>query len=171
MIAPTVDRARGTLFAGTRFLSLRAERGWLATSGDPDGAAEIRTRHLGNCLAELDRFLHVLMDTLDPAAPHGRHNAANKLAALRGDEGEPGGDGGRLRALGRSRACLRYCNGAVLRPDAPGLAWMTTGWTDPSTNALRRYDLGQRLALESRDMLDICRFYEALATDLIGGRA
>jgi hypothetical protein len=129
----------------------------------------VQARFLGNCLGELDRFLHVLMDEVAPglgAAPAPlQRNAANKLAALGPGVPDLGPTRLRLRALGRSRACLFHCRGVVSRADAPGLRWMTAGWPGPDA-ALRRYDLGEQLSPAAADMADIALFYDRLADQL-----
>ena len=156
------------MLAGAAFLSRRADTMGLAALSGRAGVA--RSRYLGNCLAELDSFLGGLLDALAPDAPSGRHNNALKLAKL-GDGGRfDGSDHWRLRAIGRSRACLRYCAGTVRTPDARALDWMTAGWIDPTTGALRRYALGERLAPGGGDIVDICRFYDSVHARLLHTR-
>jgi hypothetical protein len=69
----------------------------------------------------------------------------------------------RLRALGRSRACLWHCHGLVRRPDLNGGAWMTAGWSIPASTQLRRYALGEHLTPSGRELIDVSAFYHQLA--------
>ncbi len=159
-----------TLKRGTRFLTALAAEPRL-TRPWPDGRDRgVRARFFANCLGELDRFLHILMDETAPAlsvapAPDQR-NAANKIACLTG-EAATTPDRRRLRALGRTRACLWHCHGLVRRPDAPDASWMTAGWPHPRTATLQRYRLGEHLAPAGAELADVSLFYEQLAERLI----
>lgn len=161
-----VALAYTTLTNGTRFLRDRAIPATLAAPWPESGIDPVRARYLGNCLAELDRFLLVLFDALGPAERQPGRNAANRLIVHRVPDPSLQEDQWRLRALGRSRACLRYCGGVVRRSDDRFVPWMTAGWTDPQTALLQRYALGSRLAPGSAELIGICQFYDALAAGL-----
>lgn len=138
----------------------------------PDGRAGVaRARFVGNCLAELDRFLHVLMDDLAPGkglvARPDQRNAANKIGRLGGERDLLVRDQTRLRALGRSRACLSRCHGLVRRADERDGGWMTAGWFAPATTVLRRYPLGERLLPSGTDLAEVALFYERVAGGLV----
>ncbi|GAA0657386.1 hypothetical protein FHT00_002283 [Sphingomonas insulae] len=171
--------AHETLTRGATFLAALAERP-VITDGWPEGRqARVRARFLANCLRELDRFLHGLLDELGASAGHvvreDQRNTANKLRAY----GVPaagvfatGGalvsaDEARLRALGRSSACLIHCNGWVRRPDVAGGDTMTVGWRETSGPALARYALGTRLAPGAAEIIDVCGFYDRLGDRLL----
>ena len=162
MLAGRVARADATLRRATAFLS-----GDRPPSCRSD-ASDAPPRVLGNALRELDRFLHILIDEV--ACAHGlpprteQRNTANKLEPL--SHALPG-SGRRLRALGRSRACLFYTGGVVRRADVPGGAWMTAGW--PLAGELRRFALGQQLSPSAADLADVCRFYDRLGAELVRG--
>lgn len=163
--------AYSTLTRGTAFLSASARQLGLDEPW-PDGRpGTVRARFFGNCLSELDRFLHVLMDET-AVARSGRPNPARHNAALKlGVVGEwlprlPWYQL-RLRALGRSRASLVHLSGVARRPDGPGERWMTAGWRDAATDELRLYRLGERLAPTGGDLADVCQFYGHIADDLL----
>ena len=135
---------------------------------------------VGNGLRELDRFLSILIDEVavqasrDDAALdrlRSRRNTANKLRMLQamlGRRHHP--DHRRLRALGRSRDCLFYCDGRVRRADVRSGQMMTAGW--PSHGAADAGDLmttplGGRLAVRRGDIDDVCRFYARVADELL----
>ncbi len=172
--------AHETLSRGATFLAALAERPVIA-DGWPDGRhARTRARFVANCLRELDRFLHGLLDELGASAGHvvreDQRNTANKLRAYRvpplpvapGDTPSAvQADEARLRALGRSSACLIHCNGWVRRPDVAGGDMMTAGWRGSTGLALARYPLGARLAPGAVEIIDICRFYDRLGDRLI----
>ena len=130
----------------------------------------MRARFWGNCLAELDRFLHILMDEVAPAmgvlANRQQHNAANKIGDLVGGRWDPSAEGRRLNALGRSRACLSRCHGLVRRPDVVGVGWMTAGWCTPGSATLQRYDLGEQVTPAGAELAEVSLFYDALAARL-----
>lgn len=153
-------------------LAGHAARPALAPPWPDADAGRVLARYAGNCLSELDRLLHVLMDALatepDRVRPR-RSNTANRIADVAG--WDLGTDGVRLRALGRSRACLSYCGGIARRADAPGTPWMTVGWCDPSDPArLRRYRLGERVMPDGADLAAVGLFYGVLAGRLVSGR-
>lgn len=159
--------ARTTLVSGIGFLRERAGALSISTGSDDDRTNALRSRYVGNCLAELDCFFHHLLDALNPAAPPRRHNAALKLSALEADHAQSQLDQYRLRAIGRSRACLRYCRGFVDKSDGITVDWMTAGWTDHATGMLRRYAIGDRLVPHGQDIVDVCSFYDALTIRLV----
>ena len=120
------------------------------------GADDLRPRRsvapnkvVGNGLRELDRFLSILIDEVAVQASRdaatldrlrSRRNTANKLRMLQamlGRRHHP--DHRRLRALGRSRDCLFYCDGRVRRADVRSGQMMTAGW--PSHAAADAGDL------------------------------
>lgn len=163
--------AHATLTRGATFLAALAERPVIA-DGWPQGRdARVRARFVANCLRELDRFLHGLLDELGASAGHvvreEQRNTANKLRDFGLHPLAARDDQFRLRALGRSSACLIHCDGWVRRPDVSGGAVMTAGWSEPAGEDLRRYPLGTRLAPGSAEIIDICRFYDALGDRLI----
>ncbi len=162
-----VALAHTTLVSGTRFLRERAGALSLPTGSDDDRAGALRSRYLANCLSELDCFFHHLLDALNPAAPARRHNAALKLSALQIDYSDSVPDQYRLRAIGRSWACLRYCRGFVDKPDGISVDWMTAGWTDHATGTLQRYAIGDRLVPRGADIVDVCSFYDDLTIRLV----
>ncbi|URW76107.1 hypothetical protein M9980_02425 [Sphingomonas donggukensis] len=96
------------------------------------------------------------------ASPRVERNTANALARLRWRLGEAGNDTSRLRALGRSRACLFYCDGVVRRADLRGGAAMTLGWGSAAT-----VPLGTVLSVDARAIADICAFYDRVGDDVI----
>lgn len=163
--------AHDTLTRGATFLAALAERP-VITDGWPQGVhARTRARFVANCLRELDGFLHGLLDALSASAGQvvreDQRNTANKLrnhavpaVGLRADEV-------RLRALGRSTACLIHCNGWVRRPDIVGGAMMTAGWRTAAGDELRRYPLGTHLAPGRAEIIDVCRFYDRLGQQLM----
>ena len=60
--------AHDTLIRGASFLAALAERPVIA-DGWPEGRdAHVRARFVANCLRELDRFLHGLLDALGASA-------------------------------------------------------------------------------------------------------
>ena len=170
--------AHETLTRGATFLAALAERPVIA-DGWPEGRqARVRARFLANCLRELDRFLHGLLDELGASAGHvvreDQRNTANKLRAYgipaaraTGAGGLVSADEARLRALGRSSACLIHCNGWVRRPDVAGGDTMTVGWREASGPALARYALGTRLAPGAAEIIDVCGFYDRLGNRLL----
>lgn len=132
-------------------------------------AAPIPPRVVGNILAEFDRFLHLSLDDLTPvargASPARSRHAGGRLTALRGSPARPDPDNVRLRALGRSVACLRHCAGRARRGDRRGDRSMTLGW--PSRGeALRVVALGTPIHPSASDLRDVCAFYERLAAEL-----
>lgn len=171
--------AHETLTRGATFLAALAERPVIA-GGWPEGRqARVRARFLANCLRELDRFLHGLLDELGASAGHvvreDQRNTANKLRAYGVPVTGPVATGGmlvsadeaRLRALGRSSACLIHCNGWVRRPDVAGGDTMTVGWREASGPALARYPLGTRLVPGTAEIVDVCGFYDRLGHRLL----
>lgn len=146
---------------------VRAASFWAQRSGqlgaiwhEPD--AVVRTRYLANGFRELDGFLCLLLDEVAPGPKPRRRNAANRLGAIARDGFATGdvvaADCDRLRAIGRSVACLFHLSGWVRRPDVAAGGWMTAGWPD-ADGGLRRYPLGDRLRPVAGDVADVCRFY------------
>ncbi len=163
--------AHETLIRGATFLTALADRP-VITDGWPKGPdARVRARFVANCLRELDRFLHGLLDALGASAGHvvreDQRNTANKLRDFGVHPLAERDDQLRLRALGRSSACLIHCDGWVRRPDVAGGDVMTAGWTGNTGVDLRRYPLGARLAPGRDELIDICRFYDRLGDRLI----
>jgi hypothetical protein len=163
--------AHDTLIRGATFLAALAERPVIA-DGWPQGPhARTRARFLANCLRELDRFLHGLLDELGASAGHvvrkDQRNTANKLRDYGVHPLAARDDQARLRALGRSSACLIHCNGWVRRPDVTGGAVMTAGWSATESPDLAQYPLGARLTPGAAEIIDICRFYDGLGDRLI----
>ncbi len=163
--------AHDTLTRGATFLAALAERPVIADGWPQGPQARTRARFVANCLRELDRFLHGLLDELGASAGQTvreeQRNTANKLRDLGVHRLAAEEDQRRLRALGRSSACLIHCDGWVRRPDVAGGQVMTAGWSVSSGDALRRYPLGARLVPGSAEIIDICRFYDRLGKRLI----
>ncbi|WP_019517703.1 hypothetical protein [Sphingomonas sp. Mn802worker] len=176
--APRVEleRAAALLLHGARCLSDLANEGVLSHRWPSGDAAGVRARYVANCLRELDTFLKGVLDVVAPTPPGQprRHNAANRvdrllratapaptLTAMR----MPGvtTDVDRLRALGRSRACLWHCHGLVRRADRPEVAWMTAGWCAPASTRLRRYGVGERMTPGGPELAGVAAFYHDLA--------
>ncbi len=153
--------ALGTMRRGATFLG-----DGLAFPGAAPIAGRHRARLAGNGLRELDRFLNLLLDAAARAAgqdprPY-QANTAAKYRALAPTGSRTRDDHRRLLALGRSRACLFYCEGVVRRPDRRGGTTMTMGWPD-ARGRLGTARLGERLSLDAADFGDIARFYHDLA--------
>jgi hypothetical protein len=170
--ARIVGNAYQTLQRGTRMLAELAAGATLAGPWPDRTATCSRTRFVGNCLRELDRFLIVLMNEMAdapdaPSAPLPR-NAALRIAAMAADRWDSSADERRLRALGRTTASFNYCRGVALRPDAVDGEWMTSGWIEPSTRTLKRYRLGERLAPSGQDLVGVSLFYRRLADRVVG---
>ncbi|MEI5687979.1 hypothetical protein [Sphingomonas kyungheensis] len=165
--------AHATLTRGATFLAALADRPMLAGHWPDGAAARPRARFVANCLRELDRFLHTLLDELGSSAgqrvDREQRNTANKLRDYGGPALTAGADRLRLLALGRSSACLIHCNGLVRRPDVAGGDGMTAGWRGTAGETLRRYPLGDRLAPGPAELRDVCRFYERLGNGLMRG--
>jgi hypothetical protein len=170
-----LERAAALLLYGADRLGQLATDGALADPWPAGSAAGVRARYVANCLRELDTFLKGLLDQIAPPAlgqPR-RHNAASRVHDVarlptRDDRRSPplailGSDVARLRALGRSRACLWHCHGLVRRSDRQGDTWMTAGWHAPGSTQLRRYALGDRLTPEGGDLIGVGAFYRQLA--------
>lgn len=156
-------RAHATLRRGALFLGAGLR---LQDMALPPGAiaGRYRAKVIGNGLRELDRFLNVLIDEASlclglPAAP-GQRNTANKLHALRETLGLGHEHDSQLRALGRSRDCLFYCNGVVKQRG------VTAGW--PAPDGPRRFAVGEDLVVTPADLAGICGFYEGIAAELVG---
>ena len=170
---PSIERDRATtlLLRGAHRLDQLAREGALADPWPSGDGAGIRARYVANCLRELDTFLKGLLDHAAPSPFDGarRHNAANRVHAVARQSDHAAtttivpADVARLRALGRSRACLWHCHGLVRRADQKSGAWMTAGWHAPASSELRRYALGERLAPVGRDLVGVAHFYRQLA--------
>ena len=162
--------AHDTLTRGATFLAALAERPVIADGWPQGNDARVRARFVANCLRELDRFLHGLLDELAAAAGHivreGQRNTANKLRDYGVHPLTARADEARLRALGRSSACLVHCNGVVRRADVSGGTVMTAGWHGAG-DALRRYPLGTRITPGRAEIVDVCRFYARLGDQLM----
>lgn len=143
----------------------RAACFWTARTGAlpdwaDDPAGDVRARYTANCFRELDSFLRELLDAIAPTPQPQQRNTANRLGAqLARDRIEASGDPARLRAIGRSSACLFHCAGWVRRPDQAAGEWMTAGWSDAAGNGLRRYRLGDRLRPGPDEVAEVCRFF------------
>jgi len=167
-------RAFATLNRGAAFLGagLRGAReGDVHTVAAPISGPH-RAKVIANGLRELDRFLNLLIDEALRAQGQmvfpGQRNTANKLAIYCAAHGRRDDHGARLRALGRSRACLLHCGGRVLRGDRRGAASMTAGWPElPGTQTpLRRFRIGEMLVISAYDLADIGDFYHRLAREI-----
>ena len=163
--------------AATAGATLARAAGFWAGQGDRLGAdwherdAAIRARYTANCFRELDGFLRLLLDELAPEPAPKRRNTANKLGLMTLDRAPTGiiaADCDRLRAIGRSAACLFHLNGWVRRPDVAAGGWMTAGWPDRDGATLRRYPLGDRLRPGAVDVADVCDFYQRVGEAVRG---
>ncbi len=167
MSGPAYD----TMRRGTRFLAAIAAGTAFGTPWPTGHGGRVRALYLGNCLRELDRFLHVLMDEIaggEPIRPLSlHHTTANKLGGHAHARWDMAADQARLNALCRSRTCLFHHDGWVRRPDLPRGRWMTAGWPAPASNTLRRYAVGEHLHLSGADLADTCAFYQHLADRLV----
>lgn len=178
--------ALATLRRGAAFFGdgLRTAKGGGARSpvSLPPGSVGVAGRcdHkvIGNGLRELDRFLSVLIDEVAGALPP-RHvdtgslarqrNTPNKLRALHTAMGRPSPDHDRLRAIGRSRDCLFYCDGIVTRSDSRHGGTMTVGWPcgEHAGGLGRSIAIGERLVVTPANLVWISAFYDRLAMDLV----
>ena len=162
--------AATTVRRGAAFMARGLSHPRAPPASDPM-AERRRARLAGNALRELDRFLNLLIDAATEAAGGAARpdqaNTAAKYRALAATGRQASEDHRRLLALGRSRACLFYCEGAVRRPDRRGGATMTAGWPDGRGRPLV-LQLGQRLRPDHRALDDVARFYEALADRIAG---
>lgn len=165
-----LGRAHATLCRGADFLP-----SWLRGLPEPRPGHARRSRVIGNGLRELDRFLSVLLDAASAkrglAADTAQHNTANKLNDLGPGLGLVRGDDTRLRALGRSRSCLFYCEGIVRRGDTRQAPTMTAGWPAGGTNALLVVPIGDQLDVLAADLDSVSSFYLRLADDILDGLA
>lgn len=160
--------SRATLFLGNG-LSMTGSPGATAINGP------LRNKVIGNSLRELDRFLSVLIDEIagmvlprEASAGFARQrNTANKYRTLRLALVLPSPDHARLRAIGRSRDCLFHCGGIVRRGDRRGDRLMTAGWARPDSPGVVQIAIGERLPIAAADLVQLCRFYDALAGDLL----
>lgn len=165
--------AGATLSRAAHFWAERSSRP-AATWLDYGGGGRVQARYLANGFRELDGFLRALLDEIEPAPPGpARRNTASKLdrMVLAGDVrlgGAAAADCARLRAIGRSAACLLHCGGVVRRPDLAAGRWMTAGWPEAGGDRLRRYPLGDRLRPGGDDVADVCGFFLRIAR-AIGG--
>ena len=168
-----IEQAHRTLCNAARFLG-----SGLSDAGPTPIDGRYRAKVIGNGLRELDRFLSVLLDEVALAAGWERadlqrlanlRNTANKLGVIHGWLGRPMHDLPRLRALGRCRDCLFYCNGVVRRGDERRTASMTVGWpADARGDAAGvRLALGENLAVSPADLAWVCAFYDRIAGDLV----
>ena len=161
MPCPALTAALRTMRRGATFLG-----NGLALPGAAPIAGRYRARLAGNGLRELDRFLNLLLDAATRVAGlderPGQANTAAKYRALEPIGSRARDDHRRLLALGRSRACLFYCEGVVRRPDRRGGTTMTMGWPD-ARGRLGTARLGEELSLDAADFDDIARFYRGLA--------
>jgi hypothetical protein len=151
----SVQGAHVTLTRAASFWRDRADR--LDHWNEP--ASAVQARYTANCFRELDGFLRTLLEAVAPDTGPAQRNTANKLGALTLARGTPPADAVRLRAIGRSTACLFHCAGWVRRPDVAAGTWMTAGWPERDGQRLRRYPLGDRLRPRSRDVIDVCGFF------------
>ncbi len=135
---------------------------------------------IGNGLRELDRFLSVLLDEVVLAAGWGDadlrmfgrlRNTANKWEAISVRLGLPTHDLARLRALGRCRGSLFYCDGVVRRGDTRQGRTLTLGWpTDgEDSGADVVLTLGECLAIGPAELAWVCAFYTRIGNDLAQG--
>ncbi|MGP7794971.1 hypothetical protein [Sphingomonas sp. CLY1604] len=182
MRAP-VAQAYDTLDRGTRRLTALAAASRLADPWPVAGTDRVRIRYIGNCMRELDRFLHILIDELvedavgdaAPASPTpSQLTLAATTAGKLGHHATPyrdrAADQFRLHALARTRLCLSHGDGRANRPDRRDGDRMTAGWFAPASTALRRYAIGERLRPSGHDLIGISAFYRQLADRIVAGR-
>jgi len=141
--------------------------------------ALIRTRMVGNCLRELDRFLSVCMDEtalhldasgpLDSAFPRLR-NTPNKLRLVEARIGAMTSRHVRLRAIGRISACLHHCSGHIHDPGLHGDVALAhgAGWDVMPPMEPPRTEMG-KLNLTGSTIIRIGAFYREIAEDLLAG--
>lgn len=178
MMRAPVAQAYDTLDRGTRRLATLAAASGLADPWPVAGADRVRIRYIGNCMRELDRFLHILIDELideaaGDAAPS-RLSLAATTAGKLGHHASPyrdrAADQFRLHALARTRLCLSHGDGRASRPDRRDGDSMTAGWFAPASTALRCYAIGERLRPSGHDLIGISAFYRQLADRIVAGR-
>jgi hypothetical protein len=165
-----LQHARATFSRATLFLG-----NGLSTAGAGPITGPLRNKVIGNSLRELDRFLNLLIDQIaamvlpEEAGPgfERQRNTANKYRTLRAALVLPSPDHDRLRAIGRSRDCLFHCGGIVRRGDRRGDTAMTAGWARADSRRGGRVSIGDRLIIDAADLTALCRFYDALAGDLL----
>lgn len=171
-----LERAVALLLRAADCLSAVATEGSLSHPWPRGDAAGVRARYVANCLRELDTFLKGVLNEVAPTriGQPREHNAANRVERLLSATTPaptlttlrmPGvtTDADRLRALGRSRACLWHCHGLVRRADRPEVAWMSAGWCASGSTRLRRYDVGERMRPDGRELAGVAAFYHDLA--------
>lgn len=169
-------RAHATLNRGAAHVTLWAQSD---TAGEVSTGTRVRTRMVGNCLRELDRFLSVCMDETalhldapgqwDPAFTR-LHNTPNKLCLVEARIGAMTSRHVRLRAIGRISACLHHCSGRIHDARIYGDVALAHGadWEAiPSTGPLPA-DL-ERLKLTGLTIVRIGAFYREIAEDLLAG--
>lgn len=174
--APALLKAHATLNRGAARVVLWAQSD---TAGEVSTGTLIRTRMVGNCLRELDRFLSVCMDETalhldapgqqDPAFARLR-NTPNKLCLVEARMGAMTSRHVRLRAIGRISACLHHCSGRIHDTriyDDVALAHGADRDAILSTGPLPG-DLG-RLKLTGLTLVRIGAFYREIAGDLLAG--
>lgn len=160
------DDAYASLRRGTAFLRAQAARPWL---DQPWGERErpLRARVIGNWIGELDRLLHVLLDSAALSAGRPatawQRNTTTKLAALCTDAAW---SAARLDGLARARATFRYTHGAARRADVRGGSHMTVGWSGPG-GALRSFRIGERIEMGSAALIEVCDLYDELAAQIV----
>jgi len=160
------DDAFASLARGTAFLRAQAAQPWLDQPW-AERDRPLRARVIGNWIGELDRLLHVLLDS---AALHAgrpatawQRNTATKLQAFGTGSA---GSAARLDGLARARATFRYTHGAARRADVRGGSHMTVGWTGPG-GTLRRFRIGERIEMGSAALIEICDLYDELAAQVV----
>jgi hypothetical protein len=160
------DEAAATLARATAFLRAQANQPWLDQPWC-DRQRQVRSRVIGNWIGELDRLLHVLLDTAADRAGHPvslrQRNTANKLVTFCA---EASWGTARLDGMARARATFRYTQGAARRADVRGGSHMTVGWSGPG-GALRRFRIGERIQLGSKALVEVCDLYDELAAQVV----
>ena len=159
---PGAPNAYAALRRGTAFVRSGAARGGPATF----------PKVAGNNLAELARLFHILIgeaarDRRIPLPARSRDDGL-RLSALCGAHAHAD----RLRALGRSTACLRRHGGLAHYADRRGCGRMTVGWPGavPGATALHQVRLGLDITPSADQLIATCDFYERLASRAIGER-
>ncbi|NIJ35285.1 hypothetical protein [Sphingomonas oligoaromativorans] len=167
-----IERAHLTLRDAAAFLGSGLGRSqWTPVRG------RYRAKMIGNGLRELDRFLNILLDEValaagwpsaDVRALTRLHNTGLKLDAVCVRLGMQRDDQARLRALGRCRDTLFYCDGRVQRGDTRHMPRLTMGWPEDTISEGAAADLpvGDYLAITADQIAWVCRFYARIGGEL-----
>lgn len=167
-----IERAHRTLRGAADFLG-----SGLGMSQWTPARGRYRAKVIGNGLRELDRFLNILLDEValaagwpsaDVRALARLHNTGLKLDAVCLRLGMQRYDQARLRALGRCRATLFYCDGLVRKGDTRHVPSLTMGWPEDtaSEGTAAELPIGEYLSITGDQIAWICRFYARIGGEL-----